>query len=127
EGSVHVATNASAFDVNAGFQSNVEPDGSQKTRSIVPDREVWTAVVAPPFPIEGKSVAALLDWCSRESGLALRYADRNAEHIALTTLLHGSPTDLEPVEAAQAILPTAGLQAVPDRGDLVVRAGPALH
>ena len=121
EGSVHVDARAHDFLVNAGFQSNVASDGSQETSAAPSDRNGWTASVAPPIPIEGRSVAALLEWCGRESGLAVRYADRDAEHIALTTQLHGALNDLEPVEAAQIILPTAGLQATRSDGELVIR------
>jgi FecR-like protein len=120
EGSVHVDAHSQDFLVKAGFESQIESDGSQAIKSSTPHRNTWTSSVAPPIPIEGRSVAALLDWCSRESGLAVRYGDREAEHIALTTLLHGSMNDLQPVEAAEVILPTAGLQVARGNGELVI-------
>jgi FecR-like protein len=125
EGSVHVDAHSQQFLVKAGFQSQIESDGSEMLSSAEPDRNGWTSSVAPPIPIEGRSVAALLDWCSRESGLAVRYDDREAEHIALTTLLHGSMNDLQPLEAAETILPTAGLQASRKDGELVIRVARA--
>ena len=121
EGSVHVNASSKEFVVNAGFESTIQPDGSQKTSSLVVERAAWSAGVAPPFPIEGRSVAALLDWCSRESGLPVRYAGKEAEHIALTTVLHGPPVESEPVDSAETILPTAGLQAVRENGVLMIR------
>lgn len=120
EGSVDVAGSARRFRVNAGSESTIEADGSQELRSIVADAASWTAAIAPPFPIEGRSVAALLDWCSRESGLAVHYRDAAAERAARTTLLHGSADGLEPVEAVEAILPTAGLRARRGNGEVVV-------
>ena len=124
EGSVHVATGARRFRLDAGYESKSEAGGSPEIRSFVSDGQSWTAAVAPPFTIEGRSVAALLDWCSRESGLAVRYLDADAERAARTTLLHGSANDLLPLEAADMILPTAGLQAVRGKGELVIRLRP---
>jgi ferric-dicitrate binding protein FerR (iron transport regulator) len=122
EGGVHVATGGRRIRVNAGFETKIEPDGSQKMGPMALDRVSWTAAIAPPFAIEGRSVATLLDWCSRESGLAVRYRNADAERAARTTLLHGAAIDLGPIEAAEVILPTAGLEAVREKGELVVRA-----
>lgn len=121
EGSVNVATRARRFRVNAGLESTIAADGSQAIRSISSERDSWTAAIAPPFAIEGRSVAALLDWCSRESGLAVRYQDEAAERAARTTLLRGTAIDLQPLEAAEVILPTTALEAVRGEQELVIR------
>ncbi|HEX7136818.1 MAG TPA: FecR family protein [Vicinamibacterales bacterium] len=120
EGRVDVATPARRFQVNAGFESKIDAAGSTEMSSIVPG-ESWSAAVAPPFSIEGRSVAALVDWCSQESGFAVRYHDAEAERLARTTLLHGSVSDLQPLEAMDVLLPTAGLKAIHGKGELVVR------
>ncbi len=121
EGSVHVVTGARRFRLDAGYESRSEAGGSSEIRAFVPDGSSWTAAIAPPFLIEGRTVAALLDWCSRETGLAVRYVDAEAERAARTTLLHGSADDLQPLEAAEVILPTAGLQAERGKGELLIR------
>ncbi|MEO8216943.1 MAG: FecR family protein [Acidobacteriota bacterium] len=121
EGNVHIATQAHQFRLSAGQESTIAPDGSLETVALAPDHASWTAAVAPPFSIEGRSVAALLNWCARESGLAVRYHDAVAERTAHTTLLHGAANDFQPLEAVETILPTAGLEAVPGRGELVIR------
>ena len=48
--------------MNAGFESKIESGGWPEISSIVSEGQSWTAAVAPPFAIEGRSVAALLDW-----------------------------------------------------------------
>lgn len=121
DGAVDISTSAQRLRVNAGFESKVRSDGSQEISAFVPDGNPWSAAIAPPFAIEGRSVAALLQWCSRETGLTLVYSDAGAEHTARTTLLHGTANDLQPLEMAEVILPTAGLEAVKKGGDLVVR------
>jgi FecR protein len=121
DGSVDISTRKQQVRVNAGFESRVRSDGSQEVSAFVPDGDPWTAAIAPPFAIEGRSVAALLQWCSRETGLTLRYSSRDAEHTARTTLLHGTVNGLQPLEMAEVVLPTAGLEAVHKGGDLVIR------
>ena len=120
EGRVDVATPRHRFQVNAGSESKIDAAGSSEMSSTVPG-ESWSAAVAPPFAIEGRSVAALIDWCSHESGFAVRYHDAEVERLARTTLLHGPVSDLQPLEAMDMLLPTAGLEARRRNGELVVQ------
>jgi hypothetical protein len=105
EGKVDVTTRAHRFPVNAGFESKINSDGSQQTGSINRGGENWTAAIAPPFAIEGQSVAALLEWCSRESGFALRYRDQY--HLAREAAPRIA-NDFAPLEAARRSRPPAG-------------------
>lgn len=120
EGAVAIAARGRLYNVNAGSETSIDADGALQSGTIAGDAG-WSASVAPSFATEGKTVAALLDWCSRESGLTLRYHDAETEQLARTTVLHGTANDLEPVEAAQVILPTAGLRADRQKQELVIR------
>src|SRR5262249_23175585 len=120
EGSVGVSTPREHFHVAAGYAATVSAAGSHDVRSLDGTGGAWTTSIAPPFAIEGRTVAELLDWCARETGVAIRYADREVEQIAGSTRLHGAPVDTRPDDAAELILPTAGLGAVRRGGTLVV-------
>ncbi len=119
EGSVDLSTKTNRVRVMSGFESNVAADGVPATASLRSEEESWTAAIAPPFAIEGQSMAALLEYCSRESGLPLRY-DEGVERVARATLLHGSMSEQSPVDTAAEIAPTAGLRVTPSNGALVV-------
>ncbi|HEY2322066.1 MAG TPA: FecR family protein [Thermoanaerobaculia bacterium] len=123
EGSVGVSTSRVHFHVAAGFAATLS-GASHEMHSIAGGDSGWTATIAPPFAIEGRTVAELFDWCSRESGVPVRYIDRATETVANTTRLHGTPIDAAPLDVAGMIAPTAGLTAAPRDGALVVaRAG----
>lgn len=119
EGSVDVAAGAQHFRLGAGLEARVDNAGRQ-TGVLDAGAKSWSAAVAPPFLIDGRSVAELLDWSARESGLGIRYADAETERLARSTVLHGSASDLSPLEAVEVILPTAGLEAHADKGALQV-------
>ncbi len=119
EGSVDLSTKANHVRVMSGFESNVAADGVAELASFADGSESWTASIAPPFAIEGRSMAALLEYCSHESGLELRY-EEGVEQIARATLMHGATSELSPVETAQEIAPTAGLRVTRAHGALVV-------
>jgi ferric-dicitrate binding protein FerR (iron transport regulator) len=122
EGSVGVSTPREHFHVTAGFAATVS-GASHEVHSLGGGDANWTASIAPPFVIEGRTLAELLDWCSRESGVPVRYADQGAATLARTTRLHGAPIDSAPLDAAEMIAPTAGLSAVRANGVLIVRQG----
>jgi hypothetical protein len=51
----------------------------------------WSAEVAPPFEIEGRSLAELLRWVVRENGWHLDYATVAARNASAEVRLHGAP------------------------------------
>lgn len=124
EGSVSLTTPRESVRVEGGTELVVARDGSRRTTSIAPaaDAWSWTHAVAPRFDIEGRSVSSFLDWVSRETGRPLRYEGEETERLARTTTLHGTLAALRPDEAAEVILPSAGLEAARDAsGALVVK------
>jgi hypothetical protein len=70
----------------------------------------WILEAAPPFELDGSTLAAFLAWVEREDGRPVRFADPALEARAATTILHGSAAGLRPDQALAAILPTCGLR-----------------
>jgi hypothetical protein len=124
DGAVSLQTRGQSLRVDGGRELSVRGDGSTENRPLAADAAewAWAQAVAPPFPIEGRTVKSFLDWVSRETGADIRYDGVEVERLSSTTVLHGSLGDLRPDQAAQVILPSAGLEAARDRsGALVVR------
>lgn len=69
----------------------------------------WTWQVAPPFSIEGRPLAVVLEHLSREQGWTLRYADASLAARASTIVLHGSIEGLSPQDALGVAIATSGL------------------
>jgi ferric-dicitrate binding protein FerR (iron transport regulator) len=84
----------------------------------------WTAGIAPGFTIEGRPLAAFLEYLSREHGWALRYADAALARDASSIILHGSVDGLQPEEALAVALKTSGLTYRFHDGELVVSSAP---
>jgi hypothetical protein len=110
--------------IGSGTAVSMAPDGRHRTIAFTGDEWSWMQNVSPPPLIEGKPVAALLGWISSETGLAIRYADRESERLAAETLLHGNLGELRPDQAAEAVLPSAGLEVTREPGVLIVRRVP---
>jgi ferric-dicitrate binding protein FerR (iron transport regulator) len=70
----------------------------------------WTAGLAPPFEIEGRSLHAFLDDVAREEGWTLHYANPTLADAAARIVLHGSVEGLRVEEALGVALATSGLQ-----------------
>lgn len=69
----------------------------------------WTADVAPPFSIEGRSVEEFLVWAARQTGRTLVYESSDAAQQAHSVTLSGTVAGLTPDEAVQAVLSTTSL------------------
>ena len=69
----------------------------------------WIVRAAPPFQVEGKTLAAFLDWVTRESGRRIEFADDRIRRSSTGTILHGSIDGLTTEEALEVILPACGL------------------
>jgi ferric-dicitrate binding protein FerR (iron transport regulator) len=92
----------------AGSELLVHPDGSLVTRPAPTYGADWDWVVraGPAFRVEGQTLAAFLDWVSRESGRRIEFADAR---LRRETILHGSIDGLTAEEALGVILPACGL------------------
>ncbi len=88
--------------------SNTEP---AQLGDLAPNGPEWEWIYrsAPEFILEGQTVAAFLDWASRESGLRLQYASKSAEIYAQTTLLHGEVQGIEPDRVIEPVIATTHL------------------
>lgn len=108
----------------AGEQLQITASGVAKS-AFAPYAEEWswTELVAPPYTIEGSSVASFVAWVSSESGMNVRFESNELRKRAHRTILHGSIGDLKPVVACGAILPTAGMRCVARDGVLVITEG----
>lgn len=73
-----------------------------------PDWE-WIYHSTPGFALEGQTVAAFLQWSSRESGMRVEYSSESARIYASTEILRGDIMDLNPDEAVETVLATTRL------------------
>ena len=62
------------------------------------DNWAWVEKTSPAFDLDGRSVAELLSWVSRETGLALAYEDDRSHDVARQERLNGT-LDVEPRRA----------------------------
>jgi len=122
EGTVRIRRDAGSTEVTAGNVAVIGADGGLVTSSIVPSDPVWGWVlgVAPPFNGEGRSVAELLAWSTRETGLELRWHPSVDSAAAGGIEVRGDLTQLRPDEVPEAVLPTCGLAGHIRDGVLIV-------
>jgi ferric-dicitrate binding protein FerR (iron transport regulator) len=122
EGSVALARDGDRLEITHGNTVRVSPDGSVERGVTQPHGPswAWTLEVAPPLEIEGRTLVAFLDWVSRETGLWVRFSDREVERLAGTTILHGSVKGLDPRQAAEVVLPSCGLDVRVETDTLVI-------
>lgn len=128
EGKVEVDTSAGAMhSASAGEQMTISSTGSIVRSGISPygERWNWVSATAPPFNINGRSVAEFMNWAARELGRDVVYADAAAQSEADRVLLNGSISGLSPDEALAAVLPTTPLRSDMRNGQLVVSLSPA--
>ena len=69
----------------------------------------WVSALAPPFEIEGHTLADYLDYLSREHGWIIRFETPRLRERAAETTLHGSITGLRASDALAVALRTSGL------------------
>lgn len=111
EGVVRISREAGATEITRGGVAVIGADGMLVTSSITPSDPVWGWVlsVAPPFRGADRSVAELLAWSTRETGLELRWDPSIDSAKAGGIEVHGDLTQLRPGEVPAAVLPTCGL------------------
>lgn len=124
EGEVHVEGGGGTYSAVAGAELTLHADGSVTRERIAAHGAPWQWVLAaaPPFEIEGLTLAQFLAWVGRETGLTVRYADPGLAAEARSILVHGSIAHLTPGQAPGVVLPGAGLEHQVTGGALVVRA-----
>lgn len=80
----------------------------------------WSTELAPPFDIEGRSLAELLAWLTRENGWQLEYATPAARGAAAEVLLHGGRATAASPETLKRIAAITGFSFSAEDGVLRV-------
>jgi hypothetical protein len=120
-GAVAVERGGERWLAPAGEELVVTAEGDPRRRPAAAFGAGWEWVAgAAGFDVDGRTVAQLLAWVTRETGWRLRWADPGAETAARSIVLHGDFGDLPPERAAFAVLPGADLEARLDGEVLVV-------
>jgi hypothetical protein len=81
----------------------------------------WAERLAPPFDIDGRTVADFLDWFAAQTGRTIEFADAAAERLAGETVLNGS-IDLEPLQKLAAVDALIDLTFALEGERVVIRA-----
>lgn len=124
EGLVRLVAPVRVIDGAAGSELRIDVDGRVAEASVDPASDVWDWVLAvAPIPVvDGRPVTVLLDWVSRETGRALRYAPPELREHAKHTTLHGHIGGLSPLAALDVLLATTDLAyAILEDGTIEVR------
>ena len=124
EGAVQVERKQAASRIAAGTELKVDTSGNEVQRLVAPDDPSWGWIleVAPPFRLEGATLAQFLEWVGRELGVKVRVADPDINPDQI--VLHGSLEGLRPDQTVATVLPTAGLRAELVDGTLIVGRKP---
>jgi len=122
EGEVKVGAGSASLQAAAGQAATVDR-GGRLARAAAPSDTgwAWTETVAPPFPIEGRSLADFLTWAARERGARVRYLDPGLAQRATGVLLHGSLEGMTLDQAVASVAETSGLVHRWQAGELIVR------
>ncbi len=122
EGRVSVDGDGIVHSAVGGEELRVGRNGSVVRSSVASHGPEWDWVwaAAPGFDIEGRSLAAFLEWIGREEGWRVRYQSPDLEAAAASIRLHGSIEGLTPEESVSVVLPGSGLAYRLEGGTLVV-------
>lgn len=106
-----------------GDELTVDADGVSRSQ-VTPHDESWVWIhdAAPRWDPEGRTLEEILQWISRETGLAVRYQDPTVVEAKLPSRFHGSMPTLRPDQAAEILLPTFGLIARQEGGTLTIES-----
>jgi ferric-dicitrate binding protein FerR (iron transport regulator) len=120
-GAVEIRRHESVVSTHAGSETTVTSNGvdTRRVPTYGPEWD-WTAGLAPPFEIEGRSLQAFLDHVAREESWTLRYANPALADMASRIVLHGSVEGLRAEDALGVALATSGLQYRLRGGELFV-------
>jgi ferric-dicitrate binding protein FerR (iron transport regulator) len=124
EGAPTVATHrAETHRAEEGTELRLTADGAVQRSPIVPHGEAWDWVVAaaPPFAIEGRTLAEFLARLEREVGWRIHYQTPAVREAAERTILHGSVSGLAPEEAVAVTVAGSALGYQLENGVLTVR------
>lgn len=108
EGRVDVRRDTLTYVAMSGERLTLKDQGDAAVVPLAQSDEFWnwTTALAPAFDIEGRSLMEFLKWASRESGRILFFEDSELRMAAMRTDLHGSISDLSPLQAVESVLAT---------------------
>jgi FecR protein len=109
EGRVQLTNAAAAYPAEAGEELNARA-GQIARGKVSPYAADWRWILplAPTFQLEGAALSDFLKWSCRENGWTCTFARSEDGIAARRILLHGSIQGLDPDQALDAVLPTAG-------------------
>jgi len=125
EGLVRLQRPTDEIETVAESEIMLQSDGSFRRAHISAQDDDWHWVhaVGPAPYVEDQSLADLLEWVSRETGRAIRFADPKLAVSATQTRLHGSRQRLLPMDALAVMLATTDFRySVTPAGDILMDA-----
>jgi ferric-dicitrate binding protein FerR (iron transport regulator) len=122
EGAVNLAGSDGSWEAKAGAELLLTASGRLSRGSVPFHGQAWHWVqeIAPPFELEGRSLADFLSWVGRETGWQIRWRDAGGPPAGIGASLHGSVEGMPPEQALAAVLPTCGLAHRLDGGVVTV-------
>lgn len=122
DGLVRLSQDQQSHDAHPGDELTLDAKGGVVRRpvAVFGAEWAWLLGLTQPFELEGRTLAAFLDWIAKDNGWQLRFADAAIELKSQTTILHGSILGLSPSEALAAVLPTSGVEHTLENGVLLI-------
>ncbi len=122
DGLVSVEHGDDHHQASAGEEIEIPPTGTPRRGQV--DRHGspwhWQLEIAPPFELEGASLADFLAWVRRETGWTVRFSDPNLAGGTDAVILRGSLAGVTPDQTPALVLPTCGLTHRLEDGVLIV-------
>jgi hypothetical protein len=111
DGLVRVTTSTTSENGDRGTELVAFPDGGirRAATSLSGPEWDWVTLAAPPFDLDGKTLAAFLAWVAREGGWDVRFENDRLAASASTIVINGSVEGLTPEDALRSVLATCGL------------------
>lgn len=108
EGSVSFARAETQVLANAGDEVTVDLQGTIRQQPIAADDQdwLWAEELAPVPDLDGEPLTALLEWVRRETGRPVAFASEAVKTRVGATVLHGSITNMSPLDTLGAMLAT---------------------
>lgn len=108
EGRVDISRATKQFVAVAGERLKIRNGDSATVESLAANDAYWgwATTLAPVFDIENKSLLDFLRWAARETGRELVFESTEIRMLAMRTDLHGSVSDIEPLDAIESVLAT---------------------
>ncbi|NND55361.1 MAG: FecR domain-containing protein [Gammaproteobacteria bacterium] len=112
DGRISLDHKGKQLESGAGDELVIEADGDISFGSVAADDPdwYWAEELAPSPELDGRPLSELLEWVQRETGRALTYDDNATRQRAWETILHGSVSNMPPLDTLRAMLATTDLR-----------------